>query len=150
MVQLVNEAEVESKGERLGLREIEGVLDSHEVPESKGDSVLEAESVGPPRLPELMPDCEFEPDAVSDEVALEEENLERVAERVLHAVDDGLVDAETVVLPHAEKLELMDDVLHGDDDGEYDDVAQPLGELDALRDGEPDEESQSDELGLRE
>jgi hypothetical protein len=124
--QLDDEPDAEFEGERLGEGGFDRVLDSDEVQVSREDGVLRTENVGPSKLPEKMPDCEFEPDAVSDDVALEDDIIERVTESVLHAVDDGLIDTEIVELPHTEELGLMDDVRHSDDDGEKNDVALPL------------------------
>ena len=70
----------ESEGLVRGVADDDSELVPHEVRESRGENVLEAESVGQTGLPDAIPDNEFDPDEVDDELALEDERNEGVTE----------------------------------------------------------------------
>jgi hypothetical protein len=80
VAQLVNEPDAVSEGLVLGVADDDSELVPHDVRESRGENVLEAESVGPTGLPVAIPDNELDPDEVGDELALEDERNEGVTE----------------------------------------------------------------------
>jgi hypothetical protein len=160
VAQLVNEPDAVSEGLALGVTDDDSELVPHEVRESRGENVLEAESVGPTGLPDAIPDNELDPDEVGDELALEDERNEGVTEGEWHAVDDALSDPDTVPLPHAENDEVSDaegepvdapepdeetdGVRQGTDDAEKVEDTQPLDDWVALRDCKEDPENECD------